>query len=110
MKTKELIQEWFRKRLGGGLVLPNGWFGRPYDNIHQLSELIEDGEKLSLSLDGGQLILNFEGAPQIEATHEELVFTGFRSLRFDWKEYGSNRPHTDCFDSGLVKIVAPPGS
>jgi len=110
MDTKELIQEWFRKQVGGGLVLPNGWFGRPYDNIHQLSGLLEGDETLSLSLDEEQLTLSFEGALRVDATHEELVFEGFRSLRFDWREYGSNRPHTDCFDSGVVKIVAPPSS
>lgn len=89
-------------------MLPNGWFGRPYDNIHQLTGLLEEEDVLSLSFDGGQLILNFEGIPQIAAAHDELVFTDFRSLQFDWKEYGSNTLHTDCFDSGVVKIVAPP--
>ena len=110
MNINDQIQEWFSQRFGGGLVLPNGWFGRPYDSVHQLSALQVSSDSLLLTLDNGQLVLKFDGIPVIDATHAELVFSGFRSLRFDWKEYGSNKAHTDCFESGVVKIITPPGA
>ncbi len=49
MKTK--IEDWFKIYGGGGLVTPEGWFGRPYDNIHQLTYLEFRLSKLIIELD-----------------------------------------------------------
>ena len=105
----EKITAWFTETWGGGLVLPDGWFGRPYDNIHRLESVTEKEDGLVVVLDDGQLTLKFEGSPKIEATKSELVFSGFQRLTFDWKEYGSMEPHSDEYGQGEVKIVAPPG-
>ena len=109
MNVQDQIRDWFQKRGGGGLVLPSGWFGRPYDNVHQVSEIRVHDEALVLALDEGQLMLRFDGIPEIRADSEELTFTNFRSLDFDWKEYGSGKLHSNHFKTGTAKIMALPG-
>jgi hypothetical protein len=65
---------------------------------------------LCLVLDGGQLALRFFGAVQLSVDKNELEISNFDRLEFNWKEYGSMTPHSDIYDSGFVKIVAPPGA
>lgn len=104
-----MIRGWFQRTSGGGLILPDGWFGRPYDNIHQLTTVTEDKDVLRIELDG-QISLTFFGNVRIEDQGSELVIKGFSRLHFDWKEYGSDIPHACSYDNGEVKFVAPPGA
>ena len=60
-ETVRVITEFFDDQLAAGLVLPNGWFGRPYDNLHQLTGCTVAGDTMRIELDG-QLILTFAGA------------------------------------------------
>jgi hypothetical protein len=110
MKLEQIIADWFKETWGGSLLLPSGWFGRPYDNCHQLSSVISNSTKLVVVLDEGQLKLNFEGVPKIETTKSELIFSSFNRLTFEWKEYGSLKPHFEVHEGGQVKIIAPPGA
>ena len=109
-ENKEIIKEWFLSTWGGGLIMPDGWFGRPYDNIHQLDSFSKSDGRYMLRLDGGLLELIFYGDGIIISTSKtELIFSNFDSLDFNWKEYGSLIPHSDKYSDGVVKIVAPPG-
>lgn len=108
MNLEQKIGEWFKETWGGSLVLPNGWFGRPYDSIHQLASVTESINGLIVVLDDGHLTLNFGGVPKVEATKSELIFHTFDRLVFDWKEYDSMKPHSEQHDGGEVKIVAHP--
>ena len=98
--TTTLIQNWFTRTWGGGLVLPDGWFGRPFDNIHRLTDVSQSSGLLRIVLDD-QLTLTFNG--------DELVIDGYSELSFDWKEYGSDLPHSYIYQDGQTKLVAPPG-
>ncbi len=109
MSLEQRISDWFKMTWGGGLVLPSGWFGRPYDNVHQLTSVSETSDGLVLVLDEGHLTLTFKGVPRINVTESELTFDAFKLLVFDWKEYGSMKPHSEQHEGGEVKIVAPPG-
>ena len=101
------VRDWFSRTWGGGLILPDGWFGRPHDNIHRLTDVTEDESSLRIVLDE-QLSLTFHGNPSVQDNGKELVIVGYSRLAFDWEEYGSNVPHADSYDSGEVKLVAPP--
>jgi hypothetical protein len=109
MNIETKIVDWFDQTGGGGLVLPNGWFGRPYDNIHQLDSVAVNDDGLVIVLDGGQLTLSFEGVPKIEITRSDIIFSSFRRIVFDWKEYFSMKSHSENHEGGEVKIVAPLG-
>ena len=50
------VTAWFDTVGTAGLQLPNGWFGRPYDNRHELTWSQARPHKLLLELDA-QLLL-----------------------------------------------------
>ena len=111
MKVQEIAKEitkWFQRTGGGGLILPDGWFGRPYDNIHQLTFIEIRSCKIIIELDE-QLHLLLTEPKSITCTNGEIILGGFRQCVFDWQEYGSNVSHCSSFTSGELKFVAPPG-
>lgn len=97
MTHMQKVRSWFSHNSGSGLVLPDGWFGRPYDNFHSLTET------------DGQLSLTFYGPIDVCDTGNELVISGYSRLEFDWREYGSLARHSDIYDGGEVRLVAHPG-
>jgi len=105
---KGLIQEWFDRTWGGGLILPDGWFGQPYGNTHRLTNLQHEEGKLTVQLDG-QLNLVFYGDVLVRDEGDELIFTRYDELVFDWQEYGSMKSHLDKYSGGVTKLAAPPG-
>ena len=102
------IRDWFSSVGGGSLYLPNGWFGRPYDGIHQLTYIEHRPHKLLMELDN-QLLLVFTDLGSVDVKEDvketELVLTGFVQLVFDWQEYVSLVPHVEIYRSGVVRIV-----
>ena len=102
------INNWFKNYNGGGLITPDGWFGRPYDNIHMLTCLIVRSTKVILELDE-QLLLTFTDLKSISDKGTELIFENYSQCVFDWQEYGNVKSHVSVYKSGIVKIVAPPG-
>src|SRR5215213_70194 len=73
MEHGRMIERWFKEELGGTLVLPDGWYGRPYDNVHTLTKLDETADSLTLALDH-KLSLHFEGLERVEARAMERLF------------------------------------
>ena len=105
MKLKDQIEDWFKQKLGGGLLLPDGWYGRPYDNQHRLTSVVEENNILTISLDQ-KLNLHFKGLKSVEAQNDQLILRGFDKLRFDWTTYGKDAESgTKEYASGKVKIV-----
>lgn len=106
---KTLIESWFRATGGGSLVLPDGWFGRPYDNIHRLTFLAIRPLWLILELDE-RLLLTVREPATVQQRDGELVISGFASCVLDRKEYGGERGYVKSYAGGEVKLVAPPGA
>ncbi|MCB9140138.1 MAG: hypothetical protein H6642_17495 [Caldilineaceae bacterium] len=100
--------QWFDTVKAGGLVLPDGWFGRPYDNLHRLSFIQKRPHKLLLELDQ-QLLLVFTALNRVEIENSELILTNFSQCVFDWQEYGNLKPHVAVYQTGTIKLVPPPG-
>ena len=106
--TLTRVLEFFASVGYAGLILPNGWFGRPYDNLHQLTRAeVIDGD-LVVELDE-QLVLTFRGPAQASTSANRLRLAGFSALLWDWQEYGSLAPHHEEFVDGEVEFVAPDG-
>lgn len=109
MKYTNTIQNWFKGNCGGSLLLPDGWYGRPYDNQHRLTFIQESGNTLTMVLDD-KLTFYFEGISLINAQKNELIIGPFEKLRFDWQSYGDDGAHgTREYHSGEVKVIIAPG-
>ena len=42
MEDIRFISQWFEREEGAGLVLPDGWYGRPFDNLLNLISIERD--------------------------------------------------------------------
>lgn len=105
MRFTDTIQRWFNNECGGSLLLPDGWYGRPYDNQHALTSIDESGSMLTMILDR-KLTLRFEGLEAVKAQERELVLGPFEKLRFDWESFGTDgRRGAKEYQSGEVKIL-----
>ncbi len=104
----KIIQDWFTKAGGPSLVLPDGWFGRPFDNQHTLTYLQQRPHKLLLELDD-QLLLIFTDLRSAQVVGRDLVLAGFAQCVFDWQEYSSLAPHATIYRAGEVRFCSPPG-
>jgi hypothetical protein len=105
MQFKSIIENWFKNETGGSLFLPDGWYGRPYDNQHLLTYINETDDELTITLDG-KLTLHFIGLRKVEAQKGELILNDFNTLRFDWETYGKNSKRgTKQYTEGPVKIL-----
>jgi len=57
-----------------GIVLPTGWFGKPYDNYYSLISIDIDSEAGKLSLDLTRDVLSFEPMnAKLNESRRELV-------------------------------------
>lgn len=102
------VHEFFSTVGYAGLILPSGWFGRPYDNLLQLTRSEASDESVIVELDN-QLVLTFAGVLQVISTDRGLRLSGFSALAWDWTEFGSSAAHHEEFASGEVELVAPMG-
>lgn len=108
MNFTNTIQRWFKDEWGGSLLLPDGWYGRPYDNQHALTSVEESGETLTIVLDQ-KLMLRFEGLKSVKAQKRELIFGPFEKLRFDWESFSTDgKRGSKEYQAGEVKILTGP--
>ena len=98
------VREFFGGVGYAGLVLPSGWFGRPYDNLLSLTRSEATPKSLLLELDD-QLILSFSGDVRASASEKGMELRGYTSLVFAWTEFGSNASDRDEFVSGTIEFV-----
>lgn len=102
----ELTRKWFRGIGGSSLKLPSGWFGRPYDNRHNLTASFAVAQRLILVLDN-QMVLTLAHPTAASAVEKQLVISGFNHGSLDWDEFGEPRPHLDGFGGGQVEFISP---
>lgn len=109
MRFTNIIQQWFKDEWGGSIMLPDGWYGRPYDNHHRLTSIDESGDALTLVLDK-KLTLQFKGLKSVEKRDRELVFGPFNSLIFEWESFGKDGERgAKEYRTGEVKVISHPG-
>ena len=99
------IKFFFLRHRSCGLKLPNGRFGRPYENRLSLVKAEAHDDALIIELDH-PLHLIFHGIPTLESKTDGLHLTDFNALVFEWKEAsGDQRPHRERYISGEVHLV-----
>lgn len=100
----EAVQSFFAKHEVASLRLPSGWFGRPHDNWHRLTETKTDGEAVLVRLDDDQVL-----TLQTEALSSDgrVLRVAIRGGRWDWTEYGGDQEHSEVLGQGNVEFHAP---
>jgi|AGTN01.1.fsa_nt_gi hypothetical protein len=103
----ELIEYWFMSSTGPGMILPDGWFGRPHDNRHSLTKVLYGDNFLHILLDKGFVELKFTGPIDVNEESDNLVIRNFDSLLFSRTSYNSNKKIDDkTYNNGDVIFVS----
>ena len=100
--NKEVVLQWFRREETCNLMLPDGWFGRPYDNLYRLTSLEETPDN-SLIMDLGGMKLLFDDLRLALDQGEKLLLSEFKKLvvHFTNVDYVFH----SIYDTGTVKIM-----
>ena len=102
-----VIENWNSKFPRFGIELPNGWFGRPYDNIHFLTYYLERDNKIIIEVDK-QLYLIFTKPITIDINESTLILSKWQQFTFDRQGYGDMISNCDVYKSGVVKLIGYP--
>lgn len=98
------VRAWFASGRRPGVVLPTGWFGRPYDNQHELTWAAAHGDRMFLELDDSQLLM-IVGRPVAHVSEAELKIDGFDHVVWDWQQYSGTKRGVETFAQGEVRFV-----
>lgn len=89
--TIALIERFFDDHGGASLELPAGWFGRPFDNQHQLSAVRSENDVLIVTLDDTQVLrLRISGPPTVDG---RTLVIPVDNGTWEWTSYGSDATH-----------------
>jgi len=107
MSNIEIIDKWKNENSTFGLILPTGWFGRPYDNHHSITWFEDRKYKLLIEIDE-QLLIIITKSNQFEivVNNNDLIIRNFYRLTFDRLGYGDLIAQTDFYDKGELKLVS----
>jgi hypothetical protein len=110
MEAIDTIRQWFGQFGEGSLQLPDRWYGRPYDNLHQLTSIVKTQDVVTLTLDS-RLVLQFYGLKAAASQQKQLVIGPFDRLHFEWMHAGPNplRGEQEYCD-GVVTIHRHPAA
>jgi hypothetical protein len=106
---------WFGRVTAASLQMPRGWFGRPHDNLLQLTWISATHRKVLLEFDGQVLLILTDPVSVVESV-DQLQIDGCAQVTLDWQEYVNLRPHIDDHGAGSVRLFArqvagsPPGA
>ena len=113
MKTADMVKvvrRWFRKAgQAMGPVLPDGWFGRPYDNLYELKNIAVDGDVFTIHL-SQDTSLEFHRLGRVHIDDSQLVLEDFSLFSLRWREYGGVSDLEKRYDTGQVRLVPPVGT
>ena len=103
MACTETIRSWSLRNDGGSLELPDGWFGRPYDNVHRLTTVHLHADAPPLALDD-RLFLTAQGSIKVEADDASLII-GADQLLIEWTGFGSDQTrHVQSYSQALLRL------
>src|SRR4051794_2722789 len=74
-----------------GIILPSGWFGRPFDNQHSINDIIVINDHLSIVFDDIRKIEIVDPRSseiQTNGPYSSLKLYGSREITFSWIPYG----------------------
>jgi len=104
IETIEIFENWRRSYEVFGLVLPDGWFGRPMDNAHKITWFFERENKFIIELDN-QLYLILTKPFKFSLDETDLNIVNFGQFVFDKQGYGDMIPYAKIYTSGKITFV-----
>ena len=90
------LEQWLEANRHFGIKLQTGWFGRPGDNRHSVTHVLERSNKFIIEIDE-QLYLIFTKPLEMEISGNDLVFSKYQQLTFDYQGYGDMNPHCNLY-------------
>jgi hypothetical protein len=107
-KNDEIIlrisEWWLASNELPGLILPDGWAGRPWDNVHSLSAAIALRHRLLLEINHLSLLV-FVGPVEVIARPKSLLFQRYSRCIMSTLEWGTLKPSTArVYRDGVVEF------
>ena len=90
------LEQWLSTNNHFGLMLQTGWYGKPHDNLHSVTQILERPNKFIVEIDE-QLYLIFTKPLEIELLADNLVFRKYQQLTFDYQGYGDMDVHCSLY-------------
>ena len=100
----DAVRAFFAEHEVASLRLPSGWFGRPHDNWHQLTEAATEGNVVVVRL-GDRRVLTLDA--ERVSSEGRVLRVAIRGGRWRWTEYGGDNEHTEVLGLGVVAFYAP---
>jgi hypothetical protein len=102
-----VVGSFFAKHGRAGLVLPDGWYGRPFDSLFALNSAVDLPHGLKIEIEGGRELI-CEGDVAIAKTqfekHPVLRIEGFTSA--SWNPHDGVIHRQTYGESGAVVLVS----
>jgi hypothetical protein len=104
MRVARAVEAFFGEHAVASLRLPTGWFGRPYDNWHELSDVTVVGDVVVVRLDELQVLPLHAVTARIDGrTLQVTIHDGY----WEWTSYGGTDRHHQQLGAGAVEFHAP---
>lgn len=101
------VEGYFSKHRRASLVLPDGWYGRPFDSLFSLTRAEDTANGLRIEIEGGRQLI-FQGDLNVVKTsfdkYPALKLEGFQS--FSWKPHDGISKDREYGNLGPVFFVS----
>lgn len=85
MNAVNKIKAWASERSSFYFFLPDGSYGRPFDNQYTIQQIESNDSELEIKFNEG-FILQFIGVPDVIQEECNLLISGYYSFRFEGPE------------------------
>jgi hypothetical protein len=100
--TLKPIKKWFSKNVVFGIITPDGWIGRPFDNHNKLSSLEYIENKVFIGVNGTQTF-QITRPFKISKADDNLIISDFNKLEH-YYEFLS-KPRCKVYDTGVLTFA-----
>jgi hypothetical protein len=101
--TLKPIKKWFSKNVVFGIITPNGWIGKPYDNHNKLSSIRYIENKVLIEINGTQTF-HITRPFKSSKVDDNLIISDFKKLEH-YYEFISE-PRCKVYDAGALTFVS----
>jgi hypothetical protein len=98
------VEDFFGEHEVASLRLPTGWFGRPYDNWHELNEVTLEDDVVVVRIDEVQVLRLHAVTARVNGRALQVTI---RDGYWEWTTYGGTDRHHQQLEAGVVEFHAP---
>ncbi len=103
-RVARAIEDFFGEHEVASLRLPKGWFGRPYDNWHELNEVSIEDDLVVVRLDEVQVLRLHAVTAKVDGRALQITIgDGY----WEWTSYGGTDRHHEQLEAGAVEFHPP---